>query len=153
MSECALCGGDVQLIRERRKYRIKGRAVEVEVEFSRCGRCGEEQWTDEQVTQGQIAAAAVLRKSLNLLSPDEILRIRKSLGLTQDDFERLLGAGKKTAVRWERGILPPSSAMNELIWLIGEDRKNAERLALKHGVRLPRAASAPAPAALRRKVS
>jgi hypothetical protein len=43
--------------------------------------------------------------------------------------------------------------MNELIWLIGEDRKNAERLALKHGVRLPKHAGSPPPEVLRRRVS
>jgi len=41
--------------------------------------------------------------------------------------------------------------MNELIWLIGEDRKNAERLALKNGVAM--SPSAPEPAVLRRRAS
>ncbi|MFL5384535.1 MAG: type II TA system antitoxin MqsA family protein [Longimicrobiaceae bacterium] len=134
MSACTLCGGEIIDVRERREFRVRGRSVTVDVEFSRCVNCGEEMWSGEQVTAAQLAVAETIRRARNLLQPSEIVRIRRSLGLTQDEFEQLLGAGKKTVVRWERGIVPPSSAMNELIWLIGEDRKNAERLAVKNGV-------------------
>ena len=75
----------------------------------------------------------------------QIVEVRES--------REFLGAGKKTVVRWERGIVPPSSAMNELIWLIGEDRTNAERLAVKNGVTMPKPARSSEPAVLRRKAS
>src|SRR5215213_4742511 len=151
MAQCGLCEGEVVEVRERREFRVRGRDVTVYVQFSRCEKCGEEMWSDEQVTAAQTAAAADVRRARNLLPPHEIIRIRRSLGLTQDEFEQLLGAGKKTVVRWERGIVPPSSAMNELIWLIGEDRKNAERLAVKNGVAL--STGSPEPAVLRRRAS
>src|SRR5215210_1688253 len=153
MSECSLCGGEIVDVRENREFRVRGRKVAVDVRFSRCSHCGEEMWSGEQVTAAQLAVAETIRRGRNLLHPSEIVRIRKSLGLTQDEFEQLLGAGKKTVVRWERGIVPPSSAMNELIWLVGEDPKNAERLAAKNGVALPKPASSPEPAVLRRKAS
>src|SRR5215213_2173931 len=151
MSQCYLCGGEVEDVRESREFRIRGRNVVVDVQFSRCGHCGEEMWSDEQVTAAQLAATAEVRRARKLLDPAEIVRIRRSLDLTQEEFEQLLGAGKKTVVRWERGIVPPSSAMNELIWLIGEDRKNAERLAVKNGVAL--STGSPEPAVLRRRAS
>jgi HTH-type transcriptional regulator/antitoxin MqsA len=151
MSSCNLCGGEIVDVRESREFRVRGRNVAVDVHFSRCSRCGEEMWSGEQVTAAQLAVAATIRRARNLLHPSEIVRIRRSLGLTQDQFEQLLGAGKKTVVRWERGIVPPSSAMNELIWLIGEDRKNAERLALKNGVAM--SPGSPEPAVLRRRAS
>jgi hypothetical protein len=43
--------------------------------------------------------------------------------------------------------------MNELIWLIGEDPKNAERLAMKNGIAMPKPARSSEPAVLRRKAS
>jgi HTH-type transcriptional regulator/antitoxin MqsA len=153
MSQCYLCGGEVGDVRESRAFRIRGRDVTVDVQFSRCAHCGEEMWSDGQVTAAQLAATAEVRRARKLLHPAEIVRIRRSLALTQDEFEQLLGAGKKTVVRWERGIVPPSSAMNELIWLIGEDRKNAERLASKHGVALSTLSGSPEPAVLRRRAS
>jgi HTH-type transcriptional regulator / antitoxin MqsA len=153
MSKCTLCAGEIVDVRENREFRVRGRDVAVDVQFSRCSQCGEEMWTDDQVTAAQQAATASVRRARGLLQPSEIVRIRKSLALTQDEFEQLLGAGKKTVVRWERGTVPPSSAMNELIWLIGEDRRNAERLARKNGVALSDPESAPGPAVLRRKVS
>jgi HTH-type transcriptional regulator/antitoxin MqsA len=153
MAQCTLCGGEIVDVSESREFRVRGRSVTVDVEFSRCANCGEEMWSGEQVTEAQLAVAETIRRARNLLHPSEIVRIRKSLGLTQDEFEQLLGAGKKTVVRWERGIVPPSSAMNELIWLVGEDRKNAERLAVKNGVAMPKPARSSEPAVLRRKAS
>lgn len=40
--------------------------------------------------------------------PDEIVAIRKSLGLTQTDFARLFDAHVMTISKWERGIAMPS---------------------------------------------
>lgn len=47
-------------------------------------------------------------------------------GLPQDEFEQLLRAGKKTAVRWERDVIPPSNAMDELIWLAGGEERGRD---------------------------
>src|SRR3982751_561993 len=98
MANCSLCDGEIEHARELREYRIRGRRVSVEVQFSRCGKCGEEMWSDDQITAAQIAAASRIRIDRGLLHPSDIVRIRRSLDLTQDEFEQLLGAGQKTVV-------------------------------------------------------
>ena len=48
------------------------------------------------------------------ITPDEIKRIRKKYGLTQQAFARLLGIGEASMVRYENGQ-PPSKANANLI--------------------------------------
>ena len=43
------------------------------------------------------------------MTPDEIVSIRKSLGLTQTDFARLFDAHVMTISKWERGVVMPSA--------------------------------------------
>lgn len=43
------------------------------------------------------------KRDNGLLSGDEVRELRQSLGLSQAKFEKLIGAGPKTVVRWERG--------------------------------------------------
>ena len=42
------------------------------------------------------------------MTPNEIVAIRKSLGLTQTDFARLFDAHVMTISKWERGVAEPS---------------------------------------------
>ena len=43
------------------------------------------------------------------MTPDEIVAVRKSLGLTQTDFARLFDAHVMTISKWERGVAMPSA--------------------------------------------
>ena len=43
------------------------------------------------------------KRDNGLLSGDEVRELRQALGLSQAKFEKLIGAGPKTVVRWERG--------------------------------------------------
>jgi putative transcriptional regulator len=43
------------------------------------------------------------------MTPEEIVSIRKSLGLAQADFARLFDAHVMTISKWERGIVEPSA--------------------------------------------
>ena len=42
------------------------------------------------------------------MTPNEIVSIRKSLGLAQADFARLFDAHVMTISKWERGVAVPS---------------------------------------------
>jgi putative transcriptional regulator len=57
------------------------------------------------------------------MSPEEIIAIRKSLGLTQADFARLFDAHVMTISKWERGVVMPSPYQ---IALMEQFRQRAE---------------------------
>lgn len=137
MTKCYLCGSEMEPRKEDRQIRVGNRRVTVEHEFLRCGDCGEDVLLPDQMERVQKKASAAIREKEGLLQPHEIRGTRRSFGLTQEKFEQLLGVGKKTVVRWERGTVFQSKAADSLIRLIRADPENARRLAEINGLDWP----------------
>ncbi|HEV7588213.1 MAG TPA: type II toxin-antitoxin system MqsA family antitoxin [Longimicrobium sp.] len=134
---CPVCGGEAHLTREVRPITILARSVAVEDEFYRCTRCREEVYRPGMMDAVMRRATAKIREEDGLLTPDEVRAVRRKFGLTQPEFERLLGVGANTVVRWERGTVPQGSAADSLLRLLDEFTENARFLAGLHGVELP----------------
>jgi DNA-binding transcriptional regulator YiaG len=92
----------------------------------------------EQTAELQRRASTAIREQEGLLQPEEITAIRESLGLSKADFERLLGSGEKTAVRWEKALVFQSQHANELMIALREVPEFAEHLARRRGIQLRR---------------
>ena len=75
--------------------------------------------------------------------PDQIRGIRQGLGLTQDAFEKLLGVGPKTVVRWEKGTVFQNRSTDSLLRVVAAHPESARFLALLNGVSLPERAIQP----------
>lgn len=58
-----------------------------------------------------------------LLEPEEIRRIRKKLGLTQEAAGELIGGGPRAFQRYEAGDLLPSRAISSALALLDHDPK------------------------------
>jgi putative transcriptional regulator len=52
-----------------------------------------------------------------------VVQIRESIGLSQQDFARLLGVSIRTLQEWEQGRRSPSGAARTLLLLAGQDPK------------------------------
>jgi transcriptional regulator with XRE-family HTH domain len=72
-----------------------------------------------------------------LLRPTEIKALRETLELSQAEFEKLLGVGMKTVVRWEKGTVFQNQATDALLRAIREVDGVAEFLSQRAGVVLP----------------
>jgi len=116
---CAACGGAVEVCAEAISTELRGVTIRVDgVEHGRCRSCGEVYLTLDAADFVQLEAARRLRRVRGLLTPDEIRTIRTSLGLSQAGFERLLGTGPKTVVRWEKGTVFQSATADGLMRLL-----------------------------------
>lgn len=142
---CPICGGAAAVVIAPGEISIGRRSVMVEDEYFECQQCKETFVSPEQMDRVQRRASAAIRAEEGLLLPAEIVEIRDSLGLSQSAFEKLLGVGPKTVVRWEKGTVFQNSATDALLRLVGEDRKNAVWLAKWHDVDLPSAPPSPRP--------
>src|ERR1700680_3208881 len=142
--QCHVCGGEALPVRELTETHIGKRTVAVEAERMRCRDCNTEFYLPGQMLAEQRAAAALVRSEDNLIDENQIIAIRKRLGLTQALMERLLGVGPKTVVRWERGTVFQSSAMDKLLRIIADVPGAAEYLGRLHGVALSETAQGPA---------
>lgn len=134
---CPHCEVAATLVRERHAVPLGTRRVEIDDEFFRCSECAEEFYSPEQADLRQRRVIERARAEDNLLAPSQIKSIREELGLSQRLFERLLGVGEKTCVRWEQGRVCQSVATDRLVRLIAADRENVHRLAAINGVPLP----------------
>jgi HTH-type transcriptional regulator / antitoxin MqsA len=132
------CDGEYREVTEPQSFKVRGRQVTVPVTLLRCDACGDVLYTPEQAERAQEQVYTEIRRRENLLSPAEIASIRLGLGLKQDEFERLLGLGPKTVVRWESGRVFQSKAADALMRLVRADRENVARLSEWNGVPLNR---------------
>lgn len=144
---CPLCGGPANLVDEPHAMRMGDRPVTFVDRFYRCGQCCEEYFNGEMMDDSLRRATTVIRAEDGLLAPDEIVGLRKKYGLTQAQLERLIGAGPKTVVRWERGTVSQNKTADTLLRVLLEHPEVVAGLKRQHGITRPsRRRSSPAAA-------
>lgn len=118
---CLVCGAQaVQTTRDPVTVEFRDGSYAVEgFEYHRCTACGEEYYAAGQVDAIHAQAADQARVERGLLFPDDIVRLRLDLGLTQTTLDGALGASPGTIGRWERGtVIQPAVAdrLMRLLW-------------------------------------
>lgn len=141
---CYLCQTPAPLVEETRTTHWGTRPVTFLDRFHRCDRCGETFYTGDMTTESFRRAAAVIRAEDGLLAPDDIVGLRRKYGLSQAQLEKLIGAGEKTVVRWERGTVAQNKTADTLLRVLLEFPGVVDQLAKERGVRR-RARGKPAP--------
>jgi HTH-type transcriptional regulator/antitoxin MqsA len=84
-------------------------------EVYRCPHCHEDFLDHRLIRLHQQKIRDWQRKVDGLLSSEEIRRLRKNLGLNQEELSLLLGGGKKAFARYETGAVRQSVAMDNLL--------------------------------------
>jgi len=115
IESCPICGGRVESGSAERDLRVGKRTVTLTIVAPACVECGEYFLSPNELEEIQLRASELIRKEEGLLFPQQIEGIRKKLRLSQTQFERLLGVGEKTVVRWERGTVFQNSATDNLL--------------------------------------
>ena len=141
--QCYLCGGESPLTREVRSVPIGSRTAVVEDEFYRCPRCHEDVYLGNMADETSRRAAAVIRAEDGLLTPDDIVALRGKYGLSQAALERLIGAGEKTVVRWERGTVAQNKTADTLLRVLADHPEVVTQLARERGLKLKKASAKP----------
>lgn len=131
---CLFCDGHAIQGLDRFEVPIGARRVTIEAERMRCQNCGEAFLTPDQMDAAQVAASNHIRREEGLLFSDEIRAIRYKFGLSQPALERLISAGPKTAIRWERGTVFQNKTTDELLRLIRDVPGVYEHLAARKGL-------------------
>lgn len=97
--------------------------VPVELNLNICQSCGFQYTTDNEA---ELKHEAICHH-LGLLSPKEILDVRGTYNLSQNDFSTISGVGKASLARWERGALMQNYANDNLLYLL-KFEENLKRL-------------------------
>lgn len=116
---CPLCDARTRLVTERCHVEADdGTRLSFTDELYECVNCGERFYTQAQSMDSCRNHAAALREHEHLLTPADIRGIRGRFDLSQADLEALLGVGAKTVVRWERGTVCQSRAVDLLLRIL-----------------------------------
>jgi HTH-type transcriptional regulator/antitoxin MqsA len=102
-----------------------------DVEMCECWSCGKRFFTPDQVKVVLLAMKRQARVKAGLLAPEEIVEIRKKLGLNQSELERLFGLGSKVVTRWETGRVVQSKAADVALRLLALDPENLKRIRVR----------------------
>ena len=137
MKICPVCGGRLRPASVEQEIRIGRRSARVMDHFFRCAACEEAYYAPGQMDSTLRRASEAIRNEEGLMSPQDIRAIRERLGLTQHAFEKLLGVGPKTVVRWEKGTVFQNRSTDSLLRVIDALPESARFLAGLHGVALP----------------
>ena len=137
MGSCPVCEGSLEAVSEEREIRIGTRLTRVGDQYSYCVECEEAYYGPGQMDATLRRASEAIRREEGLLTSGQIRGIRQTLGLTQDAFEKLLGVGPKTVVRWEKGTVFQNRSTDSLLRVVGALPESVQFLAHLHGVDIP----------------
>lgn len=122
-TKCPLCGR-VALESRRGEYRFDappnipgGTIVIDDAQWEECASCGERIASVEL----EKALESERYRRLGLLTPEEILKIRKRADLNQKEIAEKIGVGEKTYARWEAGYSLHTKSSDNLIRLFARD--------------------------------
>ena len=126
--ECPNCGSNAVETRMERgtfKYGTGADAPELSaiVPVRVCPACGFE-YTDASAEE---VRHEVVCQHIGLLTPRQIVSIRKYYGLTRAEFAALTRFGEASLARWETGSILQNPANDQLLYLL-QFQENIERL-------------------------
>jgi len=84
-----------------------------------CEACGIETALNEDLRFNARAMRRARKQHYGTLTGEEIRRIRKHLGLSQEQAAKLFGGGPVAFSKYENEEITQSEAMDRLIWLVG----------------------------------
>jgi putative zinc finger/helix-turn-helix YgiT family protein len=128
---CTNCEKETEFERivKAETFRVRGEAINVDVEYVRCEECGDVVLNPSVNADPFELAYSAFRQKHALLQPHEISGWRKAHGLTQAEFAGLLGVGVATLHRYENGALQNES--HEKLLRLAMDSANLLQLVEK----------------------
>ncbi len=113
---CPACEkkSSIRQVSKREKIVVRGESIETTVTFWKCSHCGREFLNTMDDEDPLKSAYRKYRETHNMLQPEGIREIRKSIGLTQGELGSLLGWGRVTLSRYENGSLQDRSHDSQL---------------------------------------
>lgn len=95
----------LEFIKRRDTIKVRGESIEVEDQFFRCMKCGNEFEQPQSTHDVLDLAYREYRRRHNMLQPEDIRALRKKYNFTQKELANLLSWGEATLSRYEQGQL------------------------------------------------
>ena len=111
---------DTELVSKNESFDVFDETISIKSDVLVCKECKEELFDEELDNTTLINVFNEYRRRYNLLFPEEIKKIRKQYGLSQEEFAKMLNLNTKDIVRYENGSLQPREVNNLLLKMMGD---------------------------------
>jgi HTH-type transcriptional regulator/antitoxin MqsA len=126
---CPFCGkGKLARAKKTILFDYKGHSIELEQPGEYCDSCDEGiiNGSDLKATEKELHDFRA--KIDDLLTTDEVRRIRTKLGLTQHQAAEIFGGGPNAFSRYERGEVRQTKALDQLLRLLDRHPEQLDEL-------------------------
>lgn len=108
---CPYCDTErnTEVIKRKETYPVRGDNIAVDAHIAVCTSCGEEILDENLDSMNLLNAYDIYRAKHGILTPEDIVQLRKEYSLSQRALARLLGWGEATISRYETGALPDTA--------------------------------------------
>lgn len=119
---CPYCRKDVDYKVEKREFRVyRGIEVNTFENVAVCKLCNQDLYVAELEDANIKRISQIYKEKEEIISPEEIVELRKKYNISQRELTGILGFGKMTINRYERGAAPTKSQSEYLKLLIEND--------------------------------
>ncbi len=116
---CPICEAKVIRKKITDTYTYKGKSITINnIPIYHCTGCGEDFCDEEREGTVNKKLDALYREAEGLLQPQEIVKIRKKFGYSQEEFAELVGGGPKAFAKYEKGTVTQSRSMDNLLRIL-----------------------------------
>ena len=126
---CPYCRKDVEYkIKKRNVKEFRGIEINTYENVAVCKECHQDLYVNEIEEENNERIYEIYREKANIIKPQDIVNLRKKYGISQRELTAILGLGKMTINRYERGGVPTKSQSDYIRLLIDNDNKFIEKV-------------------------
>lgn len=126
---CPYCKKEVEYKIEKRDLKeFRGIEVNTFENVAICNECNEDLYVNEIENENNERIYQIYREKANIIKAEDIIKLRKKYDISQRELTSILGFGKMTINRYERGGLPTKSQSDYIKLLIENDDKFIEKV-------------------------
>ncbi len=133
---CPYCKKEVEYKIEKRDIKeFRGVEINSYENVAVCKECDQDLYVNEIEEKNNQRIYEIYREKANIIKPQDIVDLRKKYDISQRELTAILGFGKMTINRYERGGVPTKSQSDYIKLLIENDNKFVEKVkeAYKNG--------------------
>ena len=133
---CPYCKKEVEYRIEKRDVKeFRGIEINSYENVAVCKECHQDLYVNEIEEKNNERIYELYREKANIIKPQDIVQLREKYDISQRELTAILGFGKMTINRYERGGVPTKSQSDYIKLLIENDNKFVEKVkeAYKNG--------------------
>ncbi len=126
---CPYCKKEVDYKIEKRDVKeFKGIEINTYENVAVCRECHQDLYVNEIEEKNNERIYELYREKANIIKPQDIVNLREKYDISQRELTAILGFGKMTINRYERGCVPTKSQSDYIRLLIDNDNKFIEKV-------------------------